>query len=231
MARGRQDKFTSPKLEVVITPEQHEQAVRSNSGGCLIADAIKKQYPQLSRVVVDMATIRATDLKRGLRFTWLCPPAGQHVLLAYDQGWPQPTDRVVAKRAVKIVPVTRSKKGRDSVAAVAARREERVAELEGKLAVGDELTGGEKRALSRMRNAKPAPERPSSRGAVDVKVDEHHGTVVYGGPPLVQGKAHPNLLRGRDRHFGAKLADPGVAFREAVEAAVAERLAERDAAA
>ena len=42
-----------------------------------------------------------------------------------------------------------------------------------------------------------------------------------------QGEAHPNLLRGRDRHFGAKLADPGEAFREAVEAAVADRLAKQ----
>ena len=60
-----------------------------------------------------------------------------------------------------------------------------------------------------------------------MKVDENRGTVVYGGRPLPQGEAHPNLLRGRDRHFGAKLADPGEAFREAVEAAVADRLAKQ----
>ena len=40
----------------------------------------------------------------------------------------------------------------------------------------------------------------------------------------MQGKPHPNLLRGRNRHFGAKLADPGQAFHDAVEAAVAERM-------
>jgi len=44
----------------------------------------------------------------------------------------------------------------------------------------------------------------------------------------MQGEPHPNLLRGRDRHYGAKLADPGQVFRDAVEEAVAQHLAERD---
>jgi hypothetical protein len=53
---------------------------------------------------------------------------------------------------------------------------------------------------------------------------------VEGGRPIAHGPDLPNLLRGRNRHFGAKLADPGEAFREAVAAGVAEKLAERDGA-
>ena len=58
-----------------------------------------------------------------------------------------------------------------------------------------------------------------------VEGGSNHGAVVLGGDPLVQGPPHPNLLRGRDRHFGAKVARPGLAFEEAVEAAVSQRLA------
>ncbi len=220
MARN---KFGSPTIAVAITEEQHAKAVKSSSGGCLIADAITKQYPQFSRVTVDMATIRVSDRKEGKRYTYLTPPSAQHLLLSYDQGWPNATEEVVVRRAVKITPITRQKTGRDSSTAVGQRRETRKSELEAKVAAGEELTIGERRALGKVSNPQPRVERPTSEGPAEVKVDER-GTVVHGGRPLPQGKAHPNLLRGRDRHFGAKLADPGEAFREAVDAAVAERL-------
>lgn len=174
-----------------------------------------------------MATIRASDREAGKRYTYLTPPAGQHLLLAFDQGWPNPTEQLVIKRAVKVTPIIRPKNGPRSAPGAVERREERKAALQAKLDAGETLTHGEKVALSRMRNAKPAPDRPTSEGPVEVKVDENRGTVVYGGKPAVLGDPHPNLLRGSDRHFGAKLADPGEAFREAVDAAVAERLAKQ----
>jgi len=80
-------------------------------------------------------------------------------------------------------------------------------------------------ALTRMRNPTPTPERPTSVGPPEVHGSSRARPVVVGGRPLPHG-THPNLLRGRDRIFGAKLADPGLAFNEAVEAAVAERLAQ-----
>jgi hypothetical protein len=223
---ARRKKFGSPTLEVQITPENHERAVESASGGCLIADAIKEQYPHLSKVTVDMATIRASDREQGVRFTYLTPPPAQHLLLAFDQGWPQPaTDRIMLRRAVKITPITRNP---GAAQKAATRRAERLAELEQKVGAGEQLTKGERIALTRLRNAPAAPERPATQGHAEVKVDAAGRTVVEGGMPAVQGPAHPNLLRGRDRHFGAKLADPGRAFQEAVDAAVAERLATED---
>jgi hypothetical protein len=216
-------KFSSPTLNLEITAEQREKAIASNSHGCLLADAIKKQYPEMTGVTVDMATIRVTDRKAGKRYTYLTPPIGQHMLLALDQGWPHPADRLVVKRAVKITPVTRGKKIR---ATKAAERDARKTELETKVMQGEELTRHEQGALTQLSNALLSPERPSTVGPVEVKVDSKGpGAIVHGGRPLPQGEAHPNLLRGRDRHFGAKLADPGQAFNEAVEAAVAERLA------
>jgi hypothetical protein len=204
--------FRSPTLELEITPEQYEKAVQSASGGCLIADAIKDQYPHLSGITVDMATIRASDKKKGLRYVYLTPPAAQHMLLSFDQGWPQSADQVVVRSAVKVLPITRTK-------AQAEARAARLAELEEKEKEGT-LTTGEAAALGRIRKG------PKKRAAKKGKsVANGNGTTVYGGTPPVQGPPHPNLLRGRNRHFGAKLADPGEAFNNAVEAAVAAKLA------
>ena len=215
----------SPSLTVQITEENWERAIASNSGGCLIADALKAQYPEYTGVTVDMATIRFSDRKSGQRFTYLTPQSGQHLLLSLDQGWASKMiSEIILKRAVKIDRIIRSPKEK---AAKEARRLERKAELEAKVEAGEGLTPPEKRALARVSNPKPIPERPTVRGPVEVKGDASRGNVtVYGGNLIPQGEAHPNLLRGRDRHFGAKLADPGTAFREAVEQAVAARLGE-----
>lgn len=219
MARN---KFTSPTLTVQITAGQHEKARQSSSGGCLIADAIKTQYPNLTGVNVDMATIRATDRKLGVRYTYLCPPSAQHLLLSYDQGWPQPTEQIIVRRAVKIAPVTRSPKHQEISEAT---RVARLAELEEKSASGVNLSGREKSSLTQLRKPKKTVIRPSTEGPVEVKIHGNHDTVIYGGRGLPRGGANPNLLSGRDRHFGAKLANPGQVFSDAVEAEVALRLA------
>lgn len=209
MARPRK---SSPTLQLTIGPEQYDRAVQSNSGGCLIADAIKAQYPDLTNVSVDMATIRATDRKRGERFTYLTPADAQQALLWFDQGWPNPVEQLTIKGAVQITPITRS---RPSTERRAARR----AALDAKLAAGGTLTPRESASYAKLTQ----PDRPTTTGRPTVS-NEYGRTTVRGGRPRIQGRAHPNLLRGRNRHFGAKMADPGVAFRQAVEEAVAERL-------
>lgn len=203
-------KSGSPTVEVVITPQKYEKARQSDSGGCLIADDIKsKGYASVS---VDMATIRFTDPESGMRYTYLTPEPAQYILLAFDQGWPSPFDRFTLRRAVKVVPVIKDRNN-------AKRREERLAELETKEATGEVLTKGEQAALTKLR--KPLV-RPHKRGPSEVKAD---GTVV-GGHPL-KLSANPNLLRGRRRHFGAKIARPGQVFENAVEEAVNERMQEK----
>lgn len=224
MARN---KFSSPTLNVRIAPEAYERAVKSKSGGCLIADQIKDQYPHLSKVTVDMATIRVSDRKDGKRYTYLTPSSAQHLLLSFDQGWPNPIDEVVLKRAVVVTPITRARYGNNSKEERAAARAAKIAELEAKVAAGEDLTRGEASALAKMRNAKEAPDRPSTTGPKEVKVTDNRGVVVHGAAPK-QGEPHPNLLRGSDRHFGAKLADPGIVFKQAVEEAVKQRLESAD---
>jgi len=226
MARNRRG---SPTVAIRITPEAWDALAsgRSKSGGCLIADGGREQT-EYTGWVADMATIRCTDRKAGKRYTYLTPPIAQHLLLAFDQGWRQPTEEIVLKRAVKIDPVTRSRP-------IAEARPARKAELEAKVASG-EASRQERAALSTMRktDAIGAAKRPYSRGpAVVTGGDNGRPIVVHNGDPIPQNadpaRPNPNLLRGTDRHFGAKLADPGIAFREAVDAAVAQHLAETDA--
>ena len=222
-------KHSSPRLVLKITDEAREKAIQSSSGGCLVADAIRDQYPRFNKIVVDMATIRITDPKAGLRYTYLTPEAAQQCLLAFDQGWRNPIDEVVLKRAVQILPVTRNRTGPASAAGIAERRAMRIPELEAKAAAGT-ITRHEKVALTRLRNPKPVVERATSWGPPDVKVVEggsSHGAVIFGGRPRIQGEPHPNLLRGRDRDFGAKTARPGLAWEEAVTKAAQELVAER----
>jgi len=209
MARN---KFKSPTLDVQITPAAHDRAVQGASGGCLIADSIKEQYPHLSSVTVDMATIRVSDRAAGQRYTYLTPGPAQHLLLSFDQGWPQATDRIVLKRAVHVGQI------RASSAQAKQSMTERLATFEARVAAGEDLSAAERRSMVRLQHVKdrPVTDRPATA---------NREGVVNGGRTPKQGKTHPNLLRGRDRHFGAKLSDPGQAFKDAVDAAVAARMA------
>jgi hypothetical protein len=199
----------------------HETAVRADSGGCLIADAIKAQYPQFSSVVVDMATIRITDREAGLRYCYLTPEPAQQVLLWFDQGWPQRTTKLTIRRAVKVTAVTSG--GLSKVTQRAEQRKAKLETLETKLRDGDELTQAEKATLTKLtKPAKPKIERPHSPGPVTdiIEISANDATVV-GGKPLPRKKKHPNLLASRKRVFGAKMSEPGVAFQEALELGIA----------
>lgn len=216
------NKSTAPRLSVEVTADRWDRAVQSDSGGCLIADAIKDQYPHLSSVRVDMSTIRASDLAKGERYTWLTPSDAQNILLWFDQGWGYPPEQQIRLRnAAKVTRVYGSATGR-------AARAERKAALEAKADTGEALSRRESQSLSKMRatdERRPDP-IPTSPGPV-IGVDSHRlgPATVVGGRPLPTARKHPNLLANQNRHFGAKLSKPGVAFQEAVDKAVEERLA------
>ena len=196
------------QIELEITEADRATAIASNSGGCLIADALKRQG--FTAVSVDMATIRVSDKDAGLRFVFLTPPAAQHLLLSFDQGWPNPTERVILKRPVRVLPIKSN-----GTTGTSAYRATRVAELEANVAAGT-ATKADRGALTILQKH---PDRPATGGPAELT----RAGVVVGGRAPVRTPDHPNLLRGRNRIFGAKLADPGVAFREAVDAAVRER--------
>jgi hypothetical protein len=203
-----------------------ERAIQSNRGNCLIATAIKEQYPQFTKVEVDASTIRFSDRERGERYTYLTPEDGSQFLHWYDWGLKPTTDRLVVTRAIHIAPILRTENGVRSIPRVEARRQQRIAALEAKEGEGRQLTPAERGALTRMRNPQPARPRPKAAGPPEVKVRAgRKGVVVRSGRPPGRGQAADvNLMRGRNRIWGAKTTKPGEVFERALEHAVAERL-------
>jgi hypothetical protein len=208
----------SPVLQPVITEKNYEHAVTAASGGCLVADAIKEQYPQLSHVEVDVATIRVTDRERGERYIYLTPQSVAEALLAFDQGWKDEElpRQFLIRKAVKIIPVTRSASSKKKTA---EDRQQRLFELEAKVKTGKELSPHEKTTLTKLSKPKESPERPTTYGPSEIEASGS-SIVVKGGVPPKTAKQNPNLLHGRNRHFGAKTAKPSEVFEKAVKEAI-----------
>lgn len=76
----------APILDIEVTREIIDAAMRQNSRYCMIAEAIKAQYPQFTHVSVDLQTIRFSNAIRGLRHAYLTPRLCQLALVNFDQG-------------------------------------------------------------------------------------------------------------------------------------------------
>ena len=76
----------APQVIVEITDEVIDEAIPRDSSHCMIADALKALVPGASKVAVDLQTIRFSDLKKGLRYTYLTPRVAQVALIKFDQG-------------------------------------------------------------------------------------------------------------------------------------------------
>jgi hypothetical protein len=73
---------------------------------------------------------------------------------------------------------------------------------------------------------KPFVQRPTNEGKRKAEGKEPH-VVIRGGRELViDPRRAPQLLGGKSRHFGAKLAEPGEVFADAVEKASEKRIKE-----
>jgi hypothetical protein len=216
-------------MQLVIEKEDYEQAKASDSGGCLIAHAIKRQYPRFSHVSVDTSFTRITDRERGEKYTYLTPPSAAEFLLAFDQGWEErdlPKKIRYRDRAIRVVPITRSA---SAVRQTAEQSAARLAMLEAKVQKGESLTGHERRSLTRLRNPKPRAQRPITGGPIQVE-GEYGEEIIRGGTaPRHEryARLNANLLRGRDRLFGRKSAQPSEVFKQAVQEAVKADRAKR----
>lgn len=76
----------SPQVELTLTEEGIREAIYNDSSHCMWAEAVKKAFPRATRVSVDLATIRFTDPRKGLRYTYLTPRFAQQSLVDFDQG-------------------------------------------------------------------------------------------------------------------------------------------------
>jgi len=75
-----------PKAFVIeVTEEIITSAIANNSGHCMIADAVKASLNG-KRPLVDIQTIRWTDVTKGVRYVALTPAYAQKKLLEFDNG-------------------------------------------------------------------------------------------------------------------------------------------------
>jgi hypothetical protein len=78
--------LTPTSCLIRITPEIIADSVRSDSGHCMISEAIRLVRPTATGIAVDLQTIRFSDPKKRCRYTFLTPRRAQEALVAFDQG-------------------------------------------------------------------------------------------------------------------------------------------------
>lgn len=76
----------APRVTLEVTDEMIDDAIPRDSSYCVFAEAVKAAFPTARKVAVDIQTIRFTDPKRGLRYTYLTPRPVQIAIINFDQG-------------------------------------------------------------------------------------------------------------------------------------------------
>ncbi len=76
----------APVLRLHITEDHIIKGKPRDSKHCMIADAVRAVFPDAQYIAADLATIRLTDPRRKLRYTYMTPRRGQVHLVKFDQG-------------------------------------------------------------------------------------------------------------------------------------------------
>src|SRR5262245_24825805 len=76
----------APRLNVAVSLMTILTAEKKHSGHCMIAEAIREQYPEMRAIAVDLQTIRLTDPTKKRRYIYLTPRIAQVALVRFDQG-------------------------------------------------------------------------------------------------------------------------------------------------
>ena len=76
----------APNISVPVTQKRIDEGAVRNSNHCMVAESLHDALPHLSRVAVDVQTIRATDVKRKERYVWLTPASVQRLIIDFDRG-------------------------------------------------------------------------------------------------------------------------------------------------
>ena len=82
----RQPVPKAPRITISVTSELIEHSIKRDSSHCMIAEAIKDTVPGISPPSVDIQTIRFSDPKKRLRYTYLTPRIAQLAIIQFDQG-------------------------------------------------------------------------------------------------------------------------------------------------
>ena len=72
------------QYDITVTEEDIANAVKNSSSHCVVADAIRRQVPDVTHVEVDLQTVRFS--RQGKRYTFLTPYGVQGYVIAFDAG-------------------------------------------------------------------------------------------------------------------------------------------------
>src|SRR5215831_494387 len=76
----------APRLTGHVLQKHIDGARKKNSSHCMTAAGLAEEYKHLTRWSVDIQTIRASDMKKGLRYIWLTPRSVQTNIINWDHG-------------------------------------------------------------------------------------------------------------------------------------------------
>lgn len=180
----------SPRLIVHVDKATIGESVRRDSSHCMIAEAIKQEYPNASQCSVDLQTIRFSDKKRNVRFVYLTPTVAQRAIVLFDDG-KMPEPFAFKLRGAQVIKGA-TQEQRDRKAEADRKRFLRYKKLGWVDAHGRYLgkPGGNRRKLIRREGQK-------NRGTVPE---------VVGGkaPPLSRGRNDTGIPFTRRRAYGVR---------------------------
>lgn len=102
-ARKRTHRYNSPRLTVTVTAEHIQLGKRGSSTRCMVAEAIREQFPQFMNPSADIQTIRFSDPVRQLRYVYLTPYEPHLAMVLFDTGITPKPFAFTLKRASQIV--------------------------------------------------------------------------------------------------------------------------------
>jgi hypothetical protein len=112
-------------MKITVTREHIERAVKGNSHRCMIADAIRAVVPKARFILVDLQTIRWSELDSDERDFYLTPAAAQQAIVAFDQGEPVEPFSFTLTEKIRSRKVRREWKGNPRILAKVQARYER----------------------------------------------------------------------------------------------------------
>jgi hypothetical protein len=196
-----------PRVDVEISQADIDTGVRAVSGHCVIAEALRRQG--LTRVEVDLQTISFTNIKRGVRVTYLTPRVAQQHLIAFDlaESVLRPF-RFRLQGPIRIRPGGKGAGGSMKSTGTAVQdRAERMADLTAKETAGT-LASRERAALTKMRDTDaaggPAARRPTRPTGDPVELDHPRRRAPIVGGQRAEPAAALSNRKGRVRRYGMK---------------------------
>ena len=102
----------SAHKQVVVTQKHIDIATRGDSSHCMIAIAIKEQFPGVTAIAVDLATIRYSLPDKRERHIFLTPFSAQQALLDFDNGVTVVPLKFRLPKAAHIIPMGNRGKAR-----------------------------------------------------------------------------------------------------------------------